>query len=670
MKKKTISSVILKPIIWFVISIMFVFFFYVVYNTLNYSIKTNIAYLNGFQYIIENKIESFSNENYNTMKAYQHVLNNYPLENTKANIFTLETLKLGNHNIYGIGFAPIPSLLPQLGAKYITVKEKNNKFAYRVFDIEKYDLKHGHKGNYWEDPWYKQDLNAPETNVYQPVYLDDLSHKYMVTYASKIYDKNHKFEGVLVQDLSASFLLNMLKNTYEIFPGSYVKVLIKRDGIITQYKNNKYVLESSESYAKMLDKIDLSKGEKLGPNDNVIFYKKIEYHGQIIQAITLKGSNLGVYCVLDMRKILFMKLIPPIVLLLLLIMLMLLFFRKVVLKIEGILNSFRKQIAQLRRIAVHKKYEENIDSSSIYEFEELQKSVNQLSSDILDSMDELKKKCKMENEYKTATLLQKSMLLSQKSFDAKTLTNISITSGFIPARIVGGDFYDYYEDDEYVHACIGDVSGKGLSASILATIALSYIRSTRNITDANIRVKQLNNQISSINKDTHFVSFIAIKIHKKTFLMSYCNAGHNLPLIYNNREVKKIKNNSGTVLGLFENIEFDEINIQLKANDRVFLYSDGISEAENEFEELFGVERIENILKKFYYKSSVDSLRQLWCEVVQFSDINKADDATMLTCIVDRPNQYRYNFTKKRYVNELFDFRKLSYLSQNSEIKY
>jgi len=238
------------------------------------------------------------------------------------------------------------------------------------------------------------------------------------------------------------------------------------------------------------------------------------------------------------------------------------------------------------------------------------------------------KKEKMENELKIASNIQMSML--PKIFPPfPTRKDIDIAATIVPAKEVGGDLYDFFIRDEKLFFCIGDVSGKGVPASLVMAVTRSLFRSvaTHDDSPANI-VTSINNSMAEMNENNMFVTFICCVLDLHSGHLKYCNAGHNSPLIFTDKidELPVIPN---LPLGVLHGMKYQEQETDMKYDNALFLYTDGLTEAENEYHQLFGMQRLKKNLSG--HKSARSHMDNITTAVRNFrGEATQNDDLTML----------------------------------------
>lgn len=237
-------------------------------------------------------------------------------------------------------------------------------------------------------------------------------------------------------------------------------------------------------------------------------------------------------------------------------------------------------------------------------------------------------KDRMENELRIARDIQMSMI--PKVFPPfPERDDLDISAILVPAREVGGDLYDFFIRDEKLFFCIGDVSGKGVPASLVMAVTRSLFRtiSAREESPGRI-VSTLNDSMVEMNESNMFVTFFCGILDLATGRMRFCNAGHNAPMTLTDAK-RKLDVVPNLPLGIIPRMEFQEQEIAMGYDDVLFLYTDGLTEAENAGHELFGETRMANVLST--RRDSRGHLLALEQAVADFvKDAPRSDDLTML----------------------------------------
>lgn len=202
------------------------------------------------------------------------------------------------------------------------------------------------------------------------------------------------------------------------------------------------------------------------------------------------------------------------------------------------------------------------------------------------------------------------------------------------AKEVGGDFYDFFFiDDTHLGFVIGDVSGKGIPASIYMAVSRTMLKAIASqVHDPAACLSTVNTMLIPESDLTTFVTVFYGVLDTETGLIKYSNGGHNLPYhVKEDGTSVQIENTAGLLLGKIEPMEYETKELQLKPGEKILLYTDGLTEAMNEKEEMYEEERLEEYLRKHPGDSDGKLLRGLIVDALKF--INKAhqsDDITLL----------------------------------------
>jgi sigma-B regulation protein RsbU (phosphoserine phosphatase) len=241
---------------------------------------------------------------------------------------------------------------------------------------------------------------------------------------------------------------------------------------------------------------------------------------------------------------------------------------------------------------------------------------------------------KIQSELKIAHDIQQGII--PKTFPPFPQRNdVDIHAVLIPAREVGGDLYDYFFVGEDVLAiAVGDVSGKGIASSLLMAITRTLFRSrTQKNMKANEIVQDINSDLCRDNENAMFVTFFLGLINLKTGELEYCNAGHNYPYILRkDGKTVCLDNTHGTPLGLFKDRKYGFSSVRMHKKDSLVLYTDGVTEAMDKEENLFGDERLINVLSGPCHHYVVKEVTRCILEnMAEFTkDAEQSDDITIL----------------------------------------
>ena len=223
--------------------------------------------------------------------------------------------------------------------------------------------------------------------------------------------------------------------------------------------------------------------------------------------------------------------------------------------------------------------------------------------------EEEKQLLQIQQELQVAREIQKNLLPKE----IPQINGYDIYAMNIPAREVGGDYYDFIKISETKTAiALGDVSGKGLPAAMLMANLQATLRGQLLFCDcAKECLKRANNLLYKSTDITKFVTLFFGILDTDNHSLTYCNAGHNSPIFL--KGDKKLElNKGGILLSCVEDSNYDEEEIKFEKGSTLFVFSDGITEAMNEAEEEFGEERLEKILRKNINESSQQMIEIFW----------------------------------------------------------
>ncbi len=278
----------------------------------------------------------------------------------------------------------------------------------------------------------------------------------------------------------------------------------------------------------------------------------------------------------------------------------------------------------------------HLPANSRDEVGELAKSFINMECSLRQSVKELKETTavreRIESELKIARDIQMSMV--PKLFPPFPLRpEFDLHATLVPAREVGGDFYDFFFiDDSHLCFAIGDVSGKGIPAALFMAVTRTLFRTTAGkVSRPDEILSLLNRELCRDNDSCMFVTVFCAVLDTRTGEVEYSNGGHNLPYFISRDETKLLKNTGGMALGIKEDATFRSEKLQLKGGDRLFLYTDGVTEAMDEDGNQYSEPRLEDFLHQAN-GSSVSEIIHGAVENVRShsAGIPQSDDITVL----------------------------------------
>lgn len=237
-----------------------------------------------------------------------------------------------------------------------------------------------------------------------------------------------------------------------------------------------------------------------------------------------------------------------------------------------------------------------------------------------------------EQELQRASEIQHSLLPRE----IPQLPGIAVATAWHPARAVGGDYFDVLRlDANRLAICIADVSGKGVPAALLMANVQASLRASVRELDSPARVCGIvNGMLCESIAANKFVTFLCGVLDAKTRTFVYCNAGHPYPILVSAGAVYTL-DQGGAVLGVFPSWIYQDSSINLKCGDRLLLFTDGITEAEDAKGDEFGVERVAAFGKAHASSSAADLNEQLLAQVSDYCGAQFQDDATLVVLAIN-----------------------------------
>ena len=239
----------------------------------------------------------------------------------------------------------------------------------------------------------------------------------------------------------------------------------------------------------------------------------------------------------------------------------------------------------------------------------------------------------VDKELSIASGIQRGMLPSDVSDNGV----FGISAEMLPAKTVGGDFYDFFKvDDTHVALVIADVSGKGMPASLFMAGAKSSLRTNlANGLQPDMVMKKTNLVLCDSNREKLFVTAWLGIVDLEDGRLSYVNAGHNPPFLIRDGRTEKLSDQPNFVLGRKRRVDYTEHRITLQPGDVLFLYTDGVTEAVGPDGSMYGESRLEDTLVHAD-RSSEGILRAVDADVKGFVDgVERSDDMTMVVFSMD-----------------------------------
>jgi sigma-B regulation protein RsbU (phosphoserine phosphatase) len=504
--------------------------------------------------------------------------------------------------IYGLGYISLPGVNSY--SEYIY----SDKSGTHYVDVKKV-LPH-----YYTHPWFAVPEQSKKRFIEYPTKnkIGDNS-EYMITCSYPYLDNNNEFKGVFVFDLPLEWFTERLDKSIEtdeidvsMFfpeePPSHKIQFIKNTNIKVLEEQNKLteLIEVVKSNNGLYHLDENMNGDKIIGTVHSIFDNRAFVMVTVNEELIIK----------QLKNILYHDLFISIFSLLFLFVSFYFILKKIFKPIEKISNNVQQISKGNFDVDISVK-------SGAIEVIRLNEAIHKMQIQLKHYVEKMKKTAELDTELKIAANIQKSVI--PKPISAiKGHSNIDLFQFLKPAREASGDFYDYFMlDDENLFISIGDVTGKGVPASLFTVMMISMEKMYKSVPLSMSETMSLvNREIIPMNDLNIFVSYFCMVINLKTGKARYANAGHDSPfIIKENGEVFQLKQGTGTFLGIFEHFEYSEEHYNFKKGDSILMYTDGVTEAMNSSNDLFGKDRT---LKALSYIKKSDSAKNI------IDNVNKA----------------------------------------------
>lgn len=488
-----------------------------------------------------------------------------------------------NDQIVGAGISFAPNFYPKMGRWFepYVKAEKGKAAVMSQLGSETHD--------YTQMDFYTMTMKSGEPYWSEPYLDSDGAHAMVTTYAYPLRDKTGKVVAIMGADVSLDWLEKLI-NASHIYPSSY-NMMISRTGQLMVCPVESLVMRQNiqEATAGMKDTTMQSinremlagrSGQTVVTDDNgeknYVFYSPIK--GATGWSMAVVCSDKEIYY--GLRQVGF--------------------------------NLLLLMLFGLALMAY-------IIARAIRNFKRLQ-AVNA-------------EKERIGSELRIANGIQMGML--PKIFPPyPDRDDMDIYGSLVPAKEVGGDLYDFYIRDEKLFFCIGDVSGKGVPASLVMAVTRSLFRTVSAHEDnpSNI-VMKLNEAMTEMNESCMFVTLFVGALDLSTGRLHYCNAGHCPPLLIGN-ELTLLPVDTNIPVGFLAEWQYTSQQIMLPPQTSIFLYTDGLTEARNAEKEMFGKQRMNDVIRKAIEEGKTapeQTIRMMAEAKNRFVNGNEqSDDLTML----------------------------------------
>ena len=534
----------------------------------------------------------------------------------------LERIVKENPWIVSCGLLFVPDYYPEKGKYFVPFATRDTADVVSVMRID--TVYH----DYFEDDWYVARMESDSADWVDPYFEDPqlttyIAPRLLTTYAVPIHNREGQPVALLCSDLSLEDL---------------------RNDMLQKVRQGKRNYEQNEKHPSYNCIIDCNGRYVLHPDrDRMLkdtFDAKVTFKGKegTVSAIVDGVPSWIFYHHLKYVEWTVMMVVPEnliqrhgrmlntIILLVMLIGLaaIYLFCRQQIRKVTSPLHRFARSAEEVAKGNFNAPLPDIRDDDEI---RLLRDSFGNMQQSLSRYIDELKtttaQKSAIESELSIARDIQNSMVPS--AFPNRE--GLEVYASMTPAKAVGGDLYDFFLRDNSLYFCIGDVAGKGVPAALVMTTVCGAFRLLSESESEPVRiVSRMNDMMIRKNSMTVFVTFFAGLLDLDTGHLRYCNAGHKAPLVNG----QPLAVHSNLPIGAMPDWEFIAQETDLAPGSTLFLYTDGLNEAEDAGYRLFGKKRIVEVMQTASQQPSalIERMTQAVADFV--GDTEQSDDLTML----------------------------------------
>lgn len=567
-----------------------------------------------------------------------------------------------NPNITGSAVAFEPNYYPSKGKQF-------SPYAYRSADSTILTKQLGTEDyEYHYMDWYLIPTLLKKTTWSEPYYDHGGGELMMTTFSHPLIDQKGHIYGVITADVSLEWLTKLVQendidfNRYFqgaeesspiraglehidkafLYNHAYTFIVGKGGAYIAHPLSERILNETYFTYVvESEDSVDLKIGYAMVDGEQGI--KQIDRDGTIflVNYAPIERTGWSMATVIPAKLIYHDAfLFSGAVIILMLIGLVILFFvcRTMLKRVTKPLTRFAESADEISR--------GNLNASlpkikTHDEMRRLHDSFAMMQTSLTAQMEELKlvneQKGRIQGELQVASDIQMSMI--PKTFPPfPNRQDIEIFGSLTPAKEVGGDLYDFYIRDEKLFFCIGDVSGKGVPASLVMAVTRSLFRNvSAHVSTPDQIMRQMNEALSDQNDSLMFVTLFLGVLDLATGRMLYSNAGHGSPLMIDEatKRMEKLPCTKNIPLGVMGDMEFVSQETTISRRTLIFLYTDGVTEAMDSNDQMFGVDKMYETIRQYIHSSEKPEPKKLISNMADavhefVGEAEQSDDLTMM----------------------------------------
>ena len=505
-----------------------------------------------------------------------------------------------------------------------TTQEGNDHYQY--FSMDWYQLPKLLDRPCWTEPFvdYNPDgITSPDM---------------IISYCKPIKDNRENFIGAISVDLSLEWLSQTI-SAVKPYPNSYT-IMIGKGGTFFVHPDTTKLFYQTIFTQTMLEPdtaiTNLGHAMQAGQEG----YRVLNLDGKecyiLYKPLADTGWSVGLVCPSQDIFSGYYHLVNTVVGIVIIgLVLMLMVFSGIISKQ---MEPLEELAYQAETIASGRFDEELSDLDRNDEIGQLSKSFHNMQQSLVKQIEELKvineQKGRIEGELKIARDIQMAML--PKIYPPYPERNdLDVFGQLTPAKEVGGDLFDFYIRDEKLFFCIGDVSGKGIPASLYMVVTKALFRTVSGHESSPERIIYALNEVLSRDNDSNmFVTLFVGVLDLPSGRLHYCNAGHDAPLLIGHTGAGLLPVDSNLPVGVMTGWKFSKQETLMDPDTTIFLYTDGLNEAENINHQQFEMSRVIEVAHKLQKENNFKPtviVNEMTDAVHQFvGDADQSDDLTMM----------------------------------------
>lgn len=494
--------------------------------------------------------------------------------------------------------------------------------------------------NYMDMVWYRDAVDARQAVWSDPYFDQGGGNEMMVTCSYPLRDSIGNFAGVITADISLQALSDVIARLRPT-DDSYAFILSDKGLFVAHPDSNLVLHKSIFDYSResgcphiaaigreMLAHNTDTRHMDFGGEDALVVYEPIAGTGWSICSVCPYKSMMSRLDLVTVKAVVFLFL--GLALMLVLIRLIIIYSMKPLVRLTDAASDISS--GDLNVDLPEMKPSDDISRLN-NAFAGMQQSLRLQMRRLVETT---KAKEHIESELLIARNIQMSLVPHTFS-PFPECKGLELFARIRPAKEVGGDLYDFFIRDGKLFFTIGDVSGKGVPASLFMAVTRTLFRSSASRIDSPSGIiSTINNTILRDNDTCMFVTMFVGVLDLRSGMLTFCNAGHNKPVTTGPDGTRMIDVKENIPVGVIDGFDYEEETMSLAHDIKLFIYTDGLTEAENSAKELYGDKRMLALLKETCADTPRDTIDRVEISVDEFADgVDQSDDLTMLCLRLD-----------------------------------